>query len=257
MQEEMDRNCPTSQFKKSDRMSHPRRVLIVEDDLLVQTLMRGYLELQGLDVTAVSTGAAALREIRNGRYGIVLLDMGLPDEEGVVIARRIASCSDVPIVFVTSKADEESRIVGLEIGAEDYISKPFHPKELNLRIQNILRRSAAVGRRDEQKSFAQLGSWKVDTQRRRVWRDDGTIAELTRAELEVLIALIRANGRVLNRNQLLDVISSDSDKSSDRVIDVLVSRIRKKLNVDLERHDLILTVPGVGYRANDDLISRI
>jgi DNA-binding response OmpR family regulator len=233
-------------------MSPRNTVLIVEDDLSVQTLVRGYLELQDHAVVAVGTASEAYEEIRNRKYDVVLLDMGLPDEEGLAVARRINAVTDTPIIFVTGRDDEESRIVGLEVGAADYVSKPFHPRELSLRIRNVLKRKSAKDPVNREQLQFTFGPWKVDLSRRTVVNENGAIADLTRAELEVLIALLRAKSRVLTRDQLLDAIQSEAGKASDRVIDVLVSRIRKKLELKSKGSPAIITVTGVGYKLSED-----
>jgi DNA-binding response OmpR family regulator len=234
-------------------MKKMNRLLIIEDDMAVQSLLQGYLETQGFEVVAVRTAQQAFKEVRRRSFDLVLLDICLPDEDGLVVARRLLAIDDVSIMVVTARDDEETRIGGLEIGAEDFVSKPFHPRELVLRIKNILGRQGQASRREPRFKRVSAGPWFVDFECRVVFDRDGREIDLTKAELDILIALLRAKGRVLSRGFLLDVICSEAEKSSDRVIDVLISRIRKKLNVSELSPTLIVTVPGIGYKAAVDV----
>jgi DNA-binding response OmpR family regulator len=225
------------------------KILIVEDDRFVLGLLGALLESEGFSVAQVATGKDALALLTEERFDLVLLDLGLPDEDGMVLLRRIRTKSDIPIIVLTSRLNVEDRIQALEIGADDFIAKPADHREISLRISKLIRRGAE-GRRDDAGAGAQIcvGSMRLDTEARALTLADGRQVDLTKSEFDLLAAFFNAPNRVLSRDVLLDAINRGDDGPMDRSIDVLISRIRKKIEKQPRKPEHILTVPGVGYR---------
>ncbi|MBF0145865.1 MAG: response regulator transcription factor [Magnetococcales bacterium] len=233
-------------------------ILVVEDDVALLELMAAYLEESGYRVIK-ARNARELHQIMGRQpVDLVLLDLELPDEDGLVVGRQIAARSETPFMIVSARSGREDRIAGLELGAVDYVTKPFDPRELVLRIRNILdrhgkspqtRTRANVQGTEEIK---RLGPWCLNLGHRSLIHDHGHDAHLTRAEFDLLAALVLSRGRVKSRDSLIDAVSQGNEPSSDRAIDVLVSRIRKKIEHDPKNPTLILTVPGYGYRLATD-----
>lgn len=229
-------------------------ILIVEDDVALLEVMAAYLEESGYRVMK----ARDVREFHQvmGRVPVdlVLLDLKLPDEDGLVVARQIQARSTIPFMIVSARAGREDRIAGLELGAVDYVTKPFDPREWLLRIRNVLERSGNKTKPQEgwqqvgMEGYQPLGPWRLRLDHRSLVHEDGRQAGLTRAEMDLLASLVLAKGRVKSRDALIDAVSYGGDPPSDRSIDVLVSRLRKKLEVDPKKPVLIVTVPGHGYR---------
>ncbi len=232
-----------------------KHLLIVEDDEMVQALLAAYLENAGFRVSLAASGKQMLALVDSDPVDMVLLDLGLPDEDGLVLARQVRARSAVPIVVLTARKDHKDRLTALEIGADDYLTKPFDPAELVLRVRNLLGRAdgggeAAALPRAEVFRFA---GWTLDCGAHTLAGADGAKVPLTRAEFNLLAALVRAPNRVLSRAFLLDAVSRDADAPTDRLIDVLVSRVRKKIEADPKRPRLIVTVVGSGYKFGGEL----
>ena len=225
-----------------------KRVLVVEDEMNIARLIRDYLERAGFDVTVAGDGGAALSSARGSRPDLVVLDLGLPGMDGLDVARRLRADSSVPIVILTARGEETDRIVGLELGADDYVVKPFSPKELVARIRAVLRRVS--GHERSPSEVLRLAGVEVDLRRRRV-AVAGRPVELTPTEFELLTALAREPGRVFTRGQLLDAIHGVAFESYERAIDAHVKNLRKKIEPAPGRPRYILTVHGVGYRFAD------
>jgi two-component system, OmpR family, torCAD operon response regulator TorR len=223
-------------------------ILLVEDDASTQALLAAFLKREGFKVTPCGTAKEAHSLLSTSTYQLMLLDMELPDEDGMVVARQVRTKSSIPIIFVTSRSSSLDKIHGLDIGADDYITKPFEPDELVARIKSVLRRYNG-GQPPKDNSILYFGYFRMDLARRQVWGTNGDEIHLTRGEFDVLLSLINADGRVLTRAQLLDALSSQHD-AFDRTIDVIISRLRKKMEVDRGSSSLIATVPGLGYRLN-------
>jgi len=182
---------------------------------------------------------------------LVLLDLGLPDEDGLTLTRQIRARSTIPIVVITARKGREDRLAALEMGADDYLTKPFDPEELVLRVQNLLGRSKGSMSQENSsrdKSAIEFDGWKIDVNGRTVTNPDGGNILLTNAEFNLFSALAKAPNRVLSRDFLLDAVSRDDDAPSDRLIDVLISRVRKKIEIEPKKPTLIVTVPGCGYK---------
>lgn len=225
------------------------RVLLVEDDQLTQTLLKSYLEAEKFKVSAAHNGNEMSRMLRHQPFDLIILDLGLPDEDGLVLIRQTRMVSDIPIVVVTSRDDQADRNSALELGADDYLVKPFDPVELVLRLQNILRRTGRDCRPQEiQDNKLPVGQgWSVCPDSHSLENDLGENIPLTRAEFDILVALARAPNRVLSRGQLLDATAHFGNDPGERTIDVLVGRLRRKLGVRENDKSTIRTVPGAGY----------
>jgi DNA-binding response OmpR family regulator len=217
-------------------------VLLIDDDARLGALLTEYLGRFNFDVTTATHPDAGLRALRGGDPDIVILDVMLPQMDGFAVCRRIRESSRVPIIMLTARGEVTDRIVGLELGADDYLSKPFEPRELVARIQAVLRRGA--GAADE---ILKAGALEVNWTTRSA-RLDGRELDLTGAELELLGLFIRNRGRVLSRDRIMDETRGVDWDAYDRSIDVLVSRLRQKLGDDAKRPRFIRTIRGSGYR---------
>jgi DNA-binding response OmpR family regulator len=221
-------------------------VLVVDDEAKIRDVVRDYLTDAGFAVSAAADGASALDAARAQPPDLVVLDLGLPDQDGLDVARDLRRRSAVPIIMLTARSDEIDRVLGLELGADDYLVKPFSPRELVARVRAVLRRvdSAASGIHNE--VFA-VGDVTVDTARRQVTVGSRP-ADLTATEFELVAHLARQPGRVFTRLQLLDVIHGVATESYERAVDAHVKNIRRKLEADPHHPRHLLTVHGVGYR---------
>lgn len=222
----------------------PILVLLVEDDLRLAALTREYLEGHGVAVVHVADGRKGQEEALSGRYDAVLLDLMLPGRDGLDVCREVRARSDVPIVVLTARGEEADRVMGLELGADDYLAKPYSPRELLARIRAVVRR--AKGRAGPATEVVKVGGLLVDPASRRVVLDGREIV-LTGYEFALLLALARRAGRVLAREQLMELARGSAEEAFDRSVDVHVSRLRQKLGDDPKRPRLIKTVRGAGY----------
>jgi len=218
------------------------RILLVDDDAALAGLLREYLRPFGYEVAAAGTAAEGLRRLSEG-FCAVLLDVMLPDRDGFEVCRLIRAASDVPVLMLTARGQDEDRIVGLEIGADDYLSKPFNPRELVARLRAVLRRRQSAARHS---SLLRFGRLEIDKDARLV-RVDGEERPLTSYQFDLLLALAQAAGRVLGREALMERAGRDSAEAFDRSIDVHVSRIRAAIEDDPRRPRRLLTVRGAGY----------
>ena len=220
-------------------------ILLVEDDARLAELTREYLERHGAVVTVLADGESALRAARRHRFDIVLLDVMLPGKNGFEICRKLRELSAVPIVMLTARGEEADRVLGLELGADDYVPKPFSPRELLARIQAILRRTnAPAGPRAAALAVDDLlldpGALTAQLAGRRL--------DLTSYEFALLYALAERAGRVLSREQLMELAKGNCEEAFDRSIDVHISRLRQKLGDDPHQPRRIRTIRGVGYQ---------
>jgi DNA-binding response OmpR family regulator len=222
-------------------------VLVVDDELKIARLIRDYLEQAGFVVATASDGKGAIASARQVKPDLIVLDLGLPNIDGLDVIRALRMGSNVPVVVVTARADEADRIVGLELGADDYVVKPFSPKELVARVRAVLRRteSARLGA-----EIIRTGDLTLDIPRREVRIEDRAIV-LTATEFDLLHALARQPGRVFTRGQLLEAIHGVAFESYERAIDAHVKNIRRKLEPEPQRPRFLLTVHGVGYKLAD------
>lgn len=234
-------------------MSETTEILIVDDDPRVRDLLSRYLEGEGFQVGAVENGDAMRRHMAESVVDLVMLDLNLPGEDGLSLARELRSTSDVAIIMITGKGDPIDRVVGLEIGADDYIPKPFELREVLARIRAVLRRSAP--RSTKTKVAPTTGSseclgfagWRFDPTRRELRDPEDVAVSLSTGEFELLATFLRHPTRVLNRDQLLDLLRGQNWTPFDRSIDTQVGRLRKKIERDPSNPDLIKTVRGIGY----------
>ncbi len=224
-------------------------ILVVDDDREIRELLARFLERNRLRVTAVRDGREARRAWAGGHYHLVVLDLMLPGETGLDLARWLRSQANVPIVMLTAMGEETDRIIGLELGADDYVPKPFNPRELLARIRAVLRRAgdAAEPRADPAARTLLFNGWTLDPGRRRLLNPDGAEVTLTGGEYDLLLALVERANRVLTRDMLLDLLRGRQAGPFDRAIDVAVSRLRRKLEDDGRRAQLIKTVRSGGY----------
>jgi DNA-binding response OmpR family regulator len=225
-----------------------KRILVVEDETSIARLVRDYLEHAGFEAVVVGDGETALASARRDRPDLVVLDLGLPGRDGLDVARTLRRTSEVPIVILTARGDETDRVVGLELGADDYVVKPFSPKELVARVRAVLRRSEAARTRGAE--VLRAGDVEVDLPRMRV-TVGGRPVELTPTEFQLLALLVREPGRVFTRGQLLAAVHGVAFESYERAVDAHVKNLRKKLEPTPGRPRYVLTVHGVGYRFAD------
>ena len=225
--------------------------LLVEDDARLAALTRDYLESHGVVVTIASDGRRGLAEALGRRYDVVLLDLMLPEKHGLEVCQELRARSDVPIVVLTARGEEADRVMGLELGADDYLPKPFSPRELLARIHAVVRR--ARGQAGPSLEKVQVGRLVLDPGAQRATYLGRELA-LTAYEFALLKALAERAGRILTREQLMDIAKGSAEESFDRSIDVHVSRLRHKLGDDPKRPQILKTVRGVGYllAAEDD-----
>jgi len=226
-----------------------RTILVVEDEMKIARLVRDYLEHASFEVIAVADGEAAVASARGTKPDLIVLDLGLPGRDGLDVARELRRWSNVPIVMLTARGDEVDRVAGLELGADDYVVKPFSPKELVARVRAVLRRTESV--RTEGSEMIRVADVEVDVPRMRV-SVGGRKVDLTPTEFQLFVALARQPGRVFTRGQLLDAVHGVSFESYERAIDAHVKNIRRKVEPVPGRPRYLLTVHGVGYRFADE-----
>jgi DNA-binding response OmpR family regulator len=219
-------------------------VLLVEDDLRLAALTKEYLEGHGVAVVHVADGRRGEEEALSGRFDAVLLDLMLPGKDGLEVCREVRARSDVPVLVLTARGEEADRVMGLELGADDYLAKPFSPRELLARIRALVRR--AKGRAGPARDVVRVGALTVDPGARRVTLDGREVA-LTGYEFALLEALARRAGRVLSRERLMELARGSAEEAFDRSIDVHVSHLRQKLGDDPRRPRLLKTIRGLGY----------
>jgi DNA-binding response OmpR family regulator len=225
-----------------------KTILVVEDEIKIARLVRDYLEHAGFAVTVAGDGEAAIASARGSRPDLVVLDLGLPGRDGLDVTRELRRSSTVPIVVLTARGDEADRIVGLELGADDYVVKPFSPKELVARVRAVLRRTDAA--RTGGAEVLRAADVEVDVPRMRV-SVAGRPVDLTPTEFQLLSTFVREPGRVFTRSQLLDAVHGVAFESYERAVDAHVKNIRKKIEPAPARPRYLLTVHGVGYRFAD------
>jgi DNA-binding response OmpR family regulator len=222
------------------------RILLVDDERSIQTLLSYPLRKDGYQVTSAEDGREALQRFAEGRFDLVILDLMLPKLDGVEVCRQLRSRSQVPIIMLTAKGDEMDKVTGLEMGADDYITKPFSMREFRSRVKAALRRSRMVGEVPENETI-EGGDLKIDFGRRMVTLG-GEEVRVTYVEFEILGALARSPGRVLSREALLEHVWGDSEYRDPRTVDVHIRHLREKLESDPKDPEYLFTVRGVGYR---------
>jgi two-component system OmpR family response regulator len=231
-------------------VSEPAQLLIVDDDREIRDLVTRFLSKHGYRVVGARDAHEMAAAIGVHRVDLVILDVMLPGKSGLDICRELRATSPVPIFMLTAMGEETDRIVGLEMGADDYLAKPFNPRELLARVRAILRRAgttAAPKATPGGRKRLRFAGWQLDLGRRRLESPDGLMIDLTTGEYELLLAFAEHPQRVLNRNQLLDLARGRDAAPFDRSIDVQVSRVRRKIETDPKSPSMIITVRGDGY----------
>jgi DNA-binding response OmpR family regulator len=226
----------------------PARLLLIDDDVRLHELLASYLAQNGFHVTGAHDGARGLAALEAGTFDAVLLDVMMPGMDGIEVVKRVRAKSRIPIVMLTAKGDETDRVVGLELGADDYVAKPFSPRELLARLRAVLRRAQpdAAGER------LAVGPLVIDVPARTVKIDARSVDDLTGIEFDVLVALARRAGRVIARDALLAEAGRGDVAVGERTVDVHISHLRQKLGDDPRTPRLIRTVRGVGYVLSKD-----
>jgi DNA-binding response OmpR family regulator len=220
-------------------------ILLVDDEPRIVQLVRDYLEHGGFTVLVASDGPSALRTARTGRPDLVVLDLGLPGIDGLDVARALRREGEVPIIMLTARTEESDKLVGLELGADDYLTKPFSPKELVARVRAVLRRAEGL---QSPSDVIRVGSdVELDVARMNA-RFAGRRVDLTKTEFQLVATMARQPGRVFTRAQLLDAVRGVAFESYERAIDAHIKNVRKKVEPDARSPQFILTVFGVGYR---------
>jgi len=229
-----------------DKTDH---ILIVDDDAEIRSLLTRYLEKNGLRATAVGDGRAMWRALDGGAFDLVVLDLMLPGDDGLTLCRTLRARSDIPVVMLTARGDETDRIVGLQMGADDYLPKPFSARELLARIKVILRRTRSLppNLQPQGEHRLRFAGWTLDTARRQLSSPDGAETPIGGAEYKLLRVFLDHPNRVLDRDQLLDLTLGREADPLDRSIDLQVSRLRGRLGDDPRNPRLIKTLRGEGY----------
>ena len=223
------------------------KILVVDDEESIVNTVRRYLELEGYTVYTAADGPGTLKVARAFRPDVIILDIMLPGMDGLAVLQRLRQESDVFVLILTAKTDETDKLLGLGMGADDYITKPFSPRELVARVKAILRRERNTEAQDATLVFRRL---RIDASARLVWRDD-QLVDLTPIEFELLYALAQHHGRAMAREQLIEHVWGHDYYGDERVVDVHIGRLRKKVEDDPANPTLIVTARGAGYRLED------
>ena len=233
----------------SSAANNAGHVLVVDDDREIRDLLGRFLTKQAYRVTAARDGKEMRQALEDWQIDIVILDLMLPGEDGLSLCRNLRAKSSIPVIMLTVMGEETDRIIGLEMGADDYLPKPFNPRELLARMKAVLRRSrsapastSSVGRQ-----ILRFSDWKLDLGLRRLESPQGLIVDLSNGEFDLLAALVEHPQRVLSRDQLLDLTRGRAEMPFDRSIDMQVSRLRRRIEADPKEPELIKTIRGAGY----------
>jgi DNA-binding response OmpR family regulator len=225
-----------------------KTILIVDDEPRIAEIARDYLENAGFSVTTAATGADALKTIQRAPPDLIVLDLALPGMDGLDVARAVRRDSNVPIIMLTARVEESDKLVGLELGADDYITKPFSPRELVARVRAVMRRTESAAERSD---VLRVGDLVLDLPRMKT-TIRGRSVDLTTTEFQLLATLARHPGRVFTRAQLLDAMRGIAVESFERAIDAHVKNIRRKIEADPRRPRYVLTVYGIGYKCAEE-----
>lgn len=228
-------------------MQPTAHILVVEDDAEISALVARYLEQNEFRVSVAASGRDMDRLIADARVDLVVLDIMLPGEDGLSICRRLRGASAVPIIMLTARAEEIDRIIGLELGADDYLAKPFNPRELLARIRAVLRRRPSLPETTPTRQVFLFSGWRLESTTRRLTSPTGARVALTSAETDLLLVFCEHAGRVLSRDQILDLTRGRTPGPFDRSVDVLISRLRQKIEEDARNPEMIKTVRSSGY----------
>ena len=229
------------------------RLLLVDDEATLRVPLAEYLSRQGFAVTEADSAARARTVLRDEVPDLVLLDIMMPGEDGLSLCRHVVEARDIPVILLTAKGKATDRIVGLEIGADDYVVKPFEPRELVARIRSVLRRAGRNGTPVEDNEIYLFEGWQLDPLKRRLVDRDGVVVPISSAEFRLLTALLDHPRQVMDRDRLLDLVQGREAHLFDRAVDNQVSRLRRKIEVDSRCPKLIQTVWGGGYMLAADV----
>ena len=232
---------------------HPAHLLIVEDEPISRMRCASYFETEGYKVTQTEDAASMRQALATNDFDLILLDINLPDEDGLVLAREIRANSDIGIILVTGRTSDIDRIVGLEVGADDYVTKPVNMRELFVRVKNLLRRTSGDHKHlhhshESDNNIKHFLDWTFDIQKRQLINKSRQQFKLTRGEFELLNLFTSYPGIVLNRERIMSGLSHRESNPSDRTVDVLVRKLRQKIESDPANPELIITVHGEGYQ---------
>jgi two-component system OmpR family response regulator len=239
-------------------MANPDRILIVDDDPEIRRLLADYLAKNGLEVYTARDGREMKQALERHAIDLVVLDLTLPDADGLTLCRKLRAESDVAVLMLTARGEEMDRILGIEMGADDYLVKPFSPRELLARVRSILRRSRSVPRnlRPESHRCLAFSGWTLDTTTRALQAPDGVVVPLSGGEYRLLRILLEHPNRVLHRDQLTELIHGREAEAYDRAVDVQISRLRHRLRDERCEPQLIQTVRGEGYVLASSVVGR-
>ena len=232
------------------------RVLLVDDEPALREPLSDYLVRQGFGVEQAASAAEARAKLAEGAFDVVLLDIMMPGEDGLSLCRHLAEAQRIPVIFITARGEATDRIVGLEIGADDYVVKPFDPRELVARIRVVLRRAARPPLEAPEASEVQVyefEGWRLDPLKRRLTDAEGAVVAISSAEFRLLVALLERPRQMLDRERLLDLVQGREAHLFDRAVDNQISRLRRKIEVDSRNPQLIQTVWGGGYMLAADV----
>ena len=236
-------------------MESTPHILVVDDDREIRDLLGRFLAKHEYRVTTAADGREMAKELQNWAIDLIVLDVMMPGDDGLTLCRNLRAESNIPVIMLTAMGEEMDRIIGLEMGADDYLAKPFNPRELLARIKAVLRRAdSQPGRRavrdmeeGEGETVVTFAGWKLNLDRRELFSPDRSRIELSGGEYELLAAFVSRPQRVLSREQLLDIARGRDSQPFDRAIDVQVSRLRRKIEADAAKPEFIKTVRGGGY----------
>jgi two-component system torCAD operon response regulator TorR len=223
-------------------------LVVVEDDPVTRSMIARYFTDEGFEVEEAATGAACRRALKRRAANLVFIDIQLPDGDGFDLAREIRAESAVGIIFVTQKDSEIDKVLGLELAGDDYVTKPVKLRELLARARALLRRRALDSNSTQNQTVVTFGAWRLDKTRRELTTLEGALVRLTRAEFDLLAALVEANRRPLSRDYLREVVSNREAEVGERTVDALIARLRRKLKPPPGGPSLIVTVTGIGYK---------
>lgn len=231
----------------------PPRLLVVDDEAALREPLGEYLSRQGFDVSQSASAAEARSRLRDAKFDLVLLDIMMPGEDGLSLCRHLVEAQDIPVIFLTARGEATDRIVGLEIGADDYVVKPFEPRELVARIRSVLRRSSRNAAPSTENEAFVFEGWHLDPLKRRLTDPEGAVVAISSVEFRLLVAFLEHPRQVLNRDRLLDMVQGREAHLFDRAVDNQVSRLRRKIETDSRNPQLIQTVWGGGYMLATDV----
>lgn len=235
---------------KSAMLTSDAKILVVDDSDVIRQTLVSYFEQEGYGVFSAANAEQAEDLLAREPFDVVLLDIRLPGKDGLTLTRELRTGSEIGIILVTGRQDELDRIIGLECGADEYVAKPFNPREILARVKNLVRRVQrlrSLETRDAETESIRVGGWNLDAHRRLLLGDDGETVQLTEGEYQLLQVLLQNIGKTMSRDQLMDRLKHRAWDATDRSIDVLVARLRKKLREDASHSQQIVTVHGVGY----------